>query len=106
VLLLVAIVLFVVLPTPWNGIALLAFLIFGAGEVSYWWRKVRHRRIESGAETLIGARAKVVSACRPEGQVSLDGALWNARCEDGADAGEPVVVRAREGLLLIVEPVV
>jgi membrane protein implicated in regulation of membrane protease activity len=105
-LLLAAIVLFVVLPTPWNGVALLALLILGAGEVSYWWRKVRHRRLQTGAETLVGARAKVVSTCRPEGQVSLEGALWNARCEDGADAGESVVVRAREGLLLIVEPAV
>jgi membrane protein implicated in regulation of membrane protease activity len=104
-LLLFAIVLFIVLPSPWNVVALVALLLLGAGEVSYWWRKVRHRRVASGAETLIGARAKVVSPCRPEGQVSLEGALWNARCDDGVDAGESVIVRAREGLLLIVEPV-
>ena len=105
-LLLAAIVLFLVLPTPWNGVAFLVLLIVGAGEVSYWWRKVRHRRVETGAEALIGARAKVVSTCRPEGQVSLQGALWNARCDDGVDAGESVIVRAREGLLLIVEPAI
>jgi membrane protein implicated in regulation of membrane protease activity len=103
-LLLAAIVLFLVLPSPWNGVALLALLVLAAAEVSFWWRKVRHRRIETGAEALIGARGKVVSACRPEGRVSLGGALWNAHCEDGADKGESVVVRARDGLLLIVEP--
>ena len=57
---------------------------------------MKHRRRAVGAETLIGRDALVTTACRPSGQVRLDGELWEARCEAGADAGETVtVVRPR-----------
>ncbi len=39
----------------------------------------------------------------PEGQVKLDGELWRARCSGGCVAGTRVVVRAVEGLTLVVE---
>jgi membrane protein implicated in regulation of membrane protease activity len=47
---------------------------------------VKHRRRAVGAETLIGREAVVTTACRPNGQVRLDGELWEARCEAGVDA--------------------
>ena len=100
--LIAAIVLLLVLPSPGAEIAFAVCLVLAACEVYYWWRKVRGRRVQTGAETLIGSRAEVVSGCRPEGQVVVDGALWNARCAEGADPGEHVTVTAREGLLLIV----
>ena len=56
-----------------------------------------------GAETLIGAVAEVVSTCRPDGQVRVQGELWRARCEEGADRGETVRVVDRDGLTLRVE---
>jgi membrane protein implicated in regulation of membrane protease activity len=56
-----------------------------------------------GPETLVGETAQVVTPCRPTGQVRLQGELWQARCEEGADVGEHVRVRALEGLTLIVE---
>ena len=65
-------------------------------ELLGWNRSVKHRRRAVGAETLIGREALVTTACRPNGQVRLDGELWEARCEAGADAGETVtVVRPR-----------
>jgi membrane protein implicated in regulation of membrane protease activity len=45
----------------------------------------------------------VAVSCRPEGQVRVHGELWRARCEEGADAGDEVVVeRLEDGLTLIV----
>jgi membrane-bound serine protease (ClpP class) len=74
------------------------------GETFFWIRLSRRRRIRAGAETLIGARAKVVSPCRPLGQVRVVGELWRARCEAGAEPGETVRIVGREGLTLLVEP--
>jgi membrane-bound serine protease (ClpP class) len=52
----------------------------------------------------MGALAVVASACRPAGQVRVQGELWRARCEAGADPGETVRIVGREGLTLLVEP--
>jgi membrane-bound serine protease (ClpP class) len=103
-LLILGLVLLIFVPTPWNVVAFAGLLVAFALEVGYWRRKVKDRKLEAGAETLIGSRAKVVMACRPEGQVSVQGALWNARCAAGADRDQVVTVVRREGLLLIVEP--
>jgi membrane protein implicated in regulation of membrane protease activity len=103
-LLIAALVVLLLVPSPWNVLAFAGLLAAGAIEVAYWRRRVKDRKLEAGAETLIGSRAKVVSACRPGGQVWVQGALWNARCAAGADADQMVTVVARDGLLLIVEP--
>jgi len=73
------------------------------GETFFWiWLSQRHR-VRMGAETLIGARAEVVTPCRPEGQVRIQGELWRARCEGGAELGDQVRVVERSGLTLLVE---
>lgn len=101
-LILLAILLFVVLPDPWDVVALAAGLVLGGFEVFFWWRTVRGRRVQSGSETLIGASARVISPCRPEGEVWIEGARWRARCEEGADVDDVVTVTERRELLLIV----
>jgi len=91
-------------PGPW-GIALI--VVGGAieiGEAFVWWHWSRRRRATVGVETLVGRRAVVVGACRPDGQVRLDGELWRARCADGAGPDEHVVVEAVDGLTLVVAP--
>ncbi|HEY1596115.1 MAG TPA: NfeD family protein [Thermoleophilaceae bacterium] len=103
-LLILAIVLLLVLPSPLDVIFFCAALVLGAIEVSYWWRTVRGRRVETGAEALIGTRGKVLAPCRPDGEVWVDGARWRAHCEAGADTDAAVTVVGRDGLLLIVEP--
>jgi membrane-bound serine protease (ClpP class) len=93
-----------VLPAPW-GLAVVGFAaVIEIAETFFWIRLSRRRRIRAGAETLIGDRAEVVSPCRPRGQVRVQGELWRARCEAGADAGETVRIIGREGLTLLVEP--
>jgi membrane protein implicated in regulation of membrane protease activity len=98
------IVLFFVLPTPWNVVALFGCTIVGLGDTFVLWLVLRRWRIRVGPEVMIGERARVVEPCRPLGKVALLGELWQARCEQGADPGDTVLVVARDQLLLIVEP--
>jgi membrane protein implicated in regulation of membrane protease activity len=102
VFLLVGIVLLFVLPSEWNVVLFAVCLALFLGELVFWNRRVRDRRAQSGAETLIGRTATVVSACHPDGQVRLAGEIWEARCDDGADPGDTVVVTARDDLKLVV----
>jgi membrane protein implicated in regulation of membrane protease activity len=100
---LAAIVLAFVLPSPWNWVGFGVCLALFAGEVGFWQRKVRGQKKVVGRETLIGATALVVVACRPDGQVKLGGETWAGRCEEGADRGEKVTVTAVDELTLVVE---
>ena len=93
-----------VAPAPWGLVLVAASAVVEVGETYFWIRFSRRRRIQAGAETLIGARAVVVSPCRPAGQVRVQGELWRARCEPGAEPGETVRIVGREGLTLLVEP--
>jgi membrane-bound serine protease (ClpP class) len=103
VLILLAIPLLLLLPSPWNVVAVVILLPVWVLELLGWNRSMKHRRRAVGAETLIGREALVTTACRPNGQVRLDGEFWEARCEAGADAGETVTIVGREGLTLTVE---
>ncbi|MBM3496511.1 MAG: nodulation protein NfeD, partial [Armatimonadetes bacterium] len=75
-----------------------AFCGFVVGSV------VKSRRMPPGAgpEALLGARGKARTALNPEGKVFVDGAIWRA-VNVGLDpiaAGDPVIVKARDGLIL------
>ena len=93
-----------VVPSPWGLVLIGVAAVVEIGETFFWiWLSQRHRA-KMGAETLLGAPADVVTACRPEGQVRIQGELWRARCEAGADKGAWVRVVERDGLTLLVEP--
>jgi membrane protein implicated in regulation of membrane protease activity len=102
-LVIVALVLLLVLPHPWNVVGFAAGLVCFLGEITFWHRTVRHRRAVVGAQTLIGQQATVISPCRPTGQVRVSGTIWAARCEAGADPGDAVTVVDRDRLTLVVE---
>ena len=70
---LVAIVLLLTLPDPWNLVGFAVALVLASGEVLFWHRRVRGRQAAVGPGTLIGAEAKTLSACRPDGQVQIGG---------------------------------
>ena len=99
----VALVLLLALPHPWNVVGFAGGLVCFLGELAFWHRTVRHHRAVVGAQTLIGQQATVISPCRPVGQVRVSGAIWAARCEAGADPGDTVTVIERDRLTLIVE---
>jgi len=95
---------FLVIPAPWGLVLVVAAGIVEIGESYVWMRISRRHKIKAGAETLIGSVAEVATPCRPDGQVRIQGELWGARCEAGADPGERVRVVSRDGLTLRVEP--
>ena len=104
-LILLAIALLIVLPSPWNVVAFLVGLPLWMVELLAWNRTVKHRRRVVGAQTLIGKDAIVSTACRPRGQVRLGGEIWEARCDAGAAPGETVRIVGRESLTLLVVPI-
>ncbi len=93
-----------VLPLHWGLVAILAGLTVEVGEAWLWVYLSRRRRAVTGAEGLIGRRARVVDPCRPEGRVRVHGELWNARCDSFAEVGESVRVLSVDDLTLHVEP--
>ncbi|HVI36763.1 MAG TPA: NfeD family protein, partial [Gaiellales bacterium] len=103
-LLLLAFVLLLFLPGPWNVIGFVVALALFIGEIAYWNSTVKGRRARVGAETLIGKTGTVISECRPDGQIKLLGTIWAAHCVAGAALGQTVRVIARSDLVLDVEP--
>jgi|SRR6186997_2999246 membrane protein implicated in regulation of membrane protease activity len=102
-LIILAVVLLLVLPGPWDVIGFAVALALGVGELFLWNKTVKRQRRVVGAQTLIGADALVLAACRPDGQVRVNGEIWAARCEAGADEGETVRVVGRDRLTLTVD---
>jgi membrane-bound serine protease (ClpP class) len=91
------------LPPVWGIVVVAAAAAVEVAEVGFWFWLSRRRKAVTGADALPGARGVVVSPCRPEGQVRVEGELWRARCEEGADVGDEVVVeRLDPGLTLVV----
>ena len=82
------------LPAPWSYAAVIVAAIVEAAELSLFVWYSKRRRATTGAEALAGARGTVVDACRPLGRVRVAGELWRARCDEGADPGETVVVES------------
>jgi len=103
--LLISILLAFFIPYPWNILVVLAGASVEVLEVIWGRRLAKRWRPKTGVETMIGEHAEVVVACRPKGQVRINGELWEANCAAGADVGEETVVRAVEGLTLVVDPV-
>ena len=103
-LILVALFLLLVLPDPWNLVAFVVLVPLWILELFAWHRTVKRRRKVVGSQTLIGKSATLISACRPLGQVRVDGEIWQARCDAGAVTGDVVRITGLDELTLIVEP--
>ena len=104
-LLLGAILLAVFALSPaWDVVVVTAAAAIEVAEIFFWVWLSKRARIQSGPETLIGARAVVVRPCSPSGQVRVQGELWQARCLGPAEVGGTVIVRGLDGLTLLVEP--
>jgi membrane protein implicated in regulation of membrane protease activity len=93
-----------VLPSPWGAVAVATAAVLDTAESVALIHWSKRRRAAVGAETLIGKRAVAVRSLTPEGQVKVDGELWNARCAGYAAPGTPLVVTGIDGLTLEVEP--
>jgi membrane protein implicated in regulation of membrane protease activity len=95
---------FFVLDGPWDVLVVVGALVLEVGEIVFWFWYSKRRRIQVGAETLIGRPGVVITECSPLGQVRVDGEIWAARCVSGADIGTAVHVEGHDGLTLLVRP--
>jgi membrane protein implicated in regulation of membrane protease activity len=94
---------FFVLPSPWGLIVVLFACVLEIFEVT-WGLRLARKRSTIGSHTLIGRQAVVVRALDPEGQVTIDGERWKARCVTGAAAvGAKVVIERVDRLTLEVK---
>jgi len=97
--------------SDWAGPALITLGVLSIVSFYVVTRKViaahRDEPIRTGHEELVGARAEARTSLDPEGQVWIEGALWQARLSGDGGAlrpGDRVKVEAVEGLTLKVRP--
>lgn len=67
--------------------------------------KLRRRGAVSGAESIVGGIATAVEDFTGDGKVWLEGEAWQAHSALPLNKNQQVVVRAMDGLVLVVEPV-
>ena len=92
----------VVLDRPWGLALVVTAIAWEVLEKAFWFSRTKGIPIAIGPEAMIGRPVDVITACKPDGTVTLSGERWNARCRGGADVGETVIVEAVERLTLIV----
>lgn len=68
--------------------------------------KLRRRGAVSGVESIVGGVATAMEDFSGEGMVWLEGESWHARSSVPISKNQQVVVRAMDGLILDIEPVV
>jgi membrane-bound serine protease (ClpP class) len=66
--------------------------------------KARRNKMVSGAQGIIGETGIAQTALSPSGKIFVHGELWDAISSTDVPAGQSVVVRRVDGLLLQVEP--
>lgn len=101
--LLLALLLLLLIPEPWNVAATFAALALFSLEVFYFYRRMRGVKVVTGAENLVGAVGKTVEPLNPEGHIRVQGELWQARASEAVAAGTNVRVVAIDDLTLEVE---
>lgn len=67
--------------------------------------RARRNKVLIGPEALVGATGIAQQTLAPQGQILVHGELWLAEAPMPVAAGDPVRVRAVQGLTLLVDPV-
>jgi membrane protein implicated in regulation of membrane protease activity len=104
-LLLLALLLFIAVPSPWNVIGALATGALGVVEVAYWQRRMRGEKVQTGVENLVGATGEAAERLAPSGHVRVLGEIWQANSSSELPRGTRVRVVAVNDLTLEVEAV-
>jgi membrane-bound serine protease (ClpP class) len=92
------------LPAPWNVLAVTVAAIVEVAEVAFWIRFLRRYRVRTGAEGMIGERGRVIEVVGSTGgRVRVYGEIWAARAPTPLEPGERVRVAGVDGLTLEVE---
>ena len=88
-----------VVPWPWGIATVIGGGVLDVAESLVLLRWSKQRRSPVGADALVGQTAVVVNS----GQVRVAGELWEARSARPLVPGERVIVRAVDGLTLVVD---
>ena len=88
-----------VVPWPWGIATVLGGGVLDIAESLLLLRWSKRRRSDVGAEALVGRTAVVATPT----QVRVAGELWAVRADRRLVPGEEVVVRAVDGLTLVIE---
>lgn len=88
-----------VVPWPWGVATVIGGGVLDIAESLVLLRWSKRRRSPVGAEALVGQTAVVANP----GQVRVAGELWEARSERPLVPGQRVIVRAVDGLTLVVD---
>jgi membrane-bound serine protease (ClpP class) len=102
-LILVLVLALVFLPWPW---ALLVIALAAVLELCLWFfgiRYSRRRKAQVGVQTMIGAVGQAITTLAPDGQVKVDGEIWQAHAPTEIHAGDPIRITGVNGLILEVE---
>jgi membrane-bound serine protease (ClpP class) len=91
------------LPWPWNFAVIVIVAACEAAVAFFGIRYSRRRRARVGVETMIGETGVVLTPLAPDGQVKIDGEIWQAHSDGDAPVGATVRVRGVHGLTLDVE---
>ena len=100
-------------PVPAPGFTLSTGLVIGAAIFSAGLillalgalLRARQKPVVTGGEALIGAQGETVDWEGDEGRVRVNGEIWRARATAPLNAGAPVKVLKRDGLVLVVDAV-
>jgi membrane-bound serine protease (ClpP class) len=97
--------------SDWAGPGLITLGVLSIASFLLVGRKVltahREEPVRTGSEELLGAAAEARTSLDPDGQVWIEGALWQARLAADGEAlrpGDRVRVEAVDGLTLVVRP--
>jgi membrane-bound serine protease (ClpP class) len=101
--LLLALFLYLVLPSPWNVVGAVASIGFLLVEVVFWQRRFRGVKAQTGAEQLLGATGEATERLAPTGHIRVLGELWEAHSSSEIAPGTTVRVIGVDGLTLEVE---
>lgn len=94
----------VFLSWPLNALAVALAATWEVSSTVFWVRYSRRGRARVGVETLLGATASVITPLAPDGQVRVNGEIWQAHSGRHVPAGATVTITAVDGLTLEVEP--
>lgn len=94
-----AILAYFFLEGTWRVVVIVGLLLSDVVEIAIWlrWRK---RKAVIGPEAMVGMPGVALTALAPEGQVKVQGQIWKAVADEAMEAGDPVEVRAVDGLRL------
>src|SRR5215210_472177 len=89
------------LPEPWNVVAVVTAALVEVGEVVFWLRFLRRYRVQTGAEGMVGARGTAIEPVADRtGRIRVRGEIWAARAASAVPAGAAVRVVQVDGLSL------